>query len=187
MGMSGFPVHSVYRALDNPYFDRFVRNRRKAYGMPPISRRSGLFQMMRVLKSGGYLGLVVDQDTKEDPVFVDFFGRSASTAPGPAVLARRTGAALVPMFITRNTDTTQTIHIHEPIICERSSNENEDIQTATAAFTLAIEQQIRKDPAQWSWSNWRWRTQPYGKDNTAKIPKKTLLKRFRLFVDRFRK
>jgi len=90
------------------------------------------------------------------------------------------------MFIVRNPDDTQTIHIHEPIFCESSGDEPCDIRTATAAFTRAIELQIRQDPAQWPWNTWRWRTQPHGKDAGAKIRKRNRLKRIGRFFKRMR-
>ncbi len=99
------------------------------------------------------------------------------------MLARRTGAAIVPMFIVRNPDDTQTIRIHEPVFCARSNDEQRDIQDATAAFTHAIEQEIRQDPAQWAWNNWRWRTQPHGKDDAAKIRKKNYFKRLQKYLN----
>lgn len=132
---------------------------------------------LATLRAGGILGIISDENRRRGGVFVDFFGRSASTATGPAVLARRTGAPIVPMFMVCNPDGSQSVRIHEPIFCERSSDDHADILAATAAFTKAIERQIRQDPSQWPWNNWRWRTQPFGRDPGAKIRKKFSRKR----------
>lgn len=151
-----------------------------------VPEKQFLKNTLSMLRSGGIVGIIADENRRRGGIFVDFFRRSASTAPGPAALARRTGAAIVPMFIVRNPDDTQTIHIHAPIFCTRCANAQAEIQEATALFTKAIELQIRQDPAQWPWNNWRWRTQPYGKDPDAKIRKKNTYKRIRRFFRRMR-
>jgi KDO2-lipid IV(A) lauroyltransferase len=179
LSTEGYASLTVVRDLENPagsaIYARF-RELIELPSIPTVPEKKFFKAALGLLRSNGILCIIADENKRRGGVFVDFFGRNASTAPGPAVLARRTGAAIVPMFIVRNPDDTQTIHIHEPIACTRSSDQQSDIQDATAAFTLAIEQQIRQDPTQWPWNNWRWRTQPHGKDESAKIRKKNYLK-----------
>jgi Kdo2-lipid IVA lauroyltransferase/acyltransferase len=179
----------VVRDLESPsgsaMYDR-CREFIRLPSLPTIPEKNFFKTTLSLLRAGGIVCLIADENKRRGGVFVDFFGRSASTAPGPAALARRTGAAIVPMFIVRNPDDTQTIHIHEPIVCLRTGDEESDIRNATAAFTQAIEQQIRQDPAQWPWNNWRWRTQPLGKDPNAKIRKRNTLKRMYKFFQRSR-
>lgn len=183
----GYQFLMVVRDLESPsgsaMYDR-CRELIELQALPTVPEKKFFKTALGLLRSNGILGIIADENKRHGGVFVDFFGRSASTAPGPAVLARRTGAAIVPMFIVRNPDDTQTIRIHEPVFCARSKNEQRDIQDATAAFTHAIEQEIRQDPAQWAWNNWRWRTQPHGKDNAAKIRKKNYFKRLQKYFKR---
>jgi len=183
----GYQFLMVVRDLESPAGSAMYARCRELIelqALPTVPEKIFFKNALGLLRANGILGIIADENKRHGGVFVDFFGRSASTAPGPAVLARRTGAAIVPMFIVRNPDDTQTIHIHEPVFCARSSDEQRDIQTATAAFTHAIEQEIRHDPAQWPWNNWRWRTQPHGKDAAAKIRKNNPLKRIRNFFNR---
>jgi KDO2-lipid IV(A) lauroyltransferase len=189
LSTEGYTSLTVVRDLESPVGSAMYARLRELIELPAIPtvpEKKFFKAALGLLRSGGILYIITDENKRHGGVFVDFFGRNASTAPGPTVLARRTGAAIVPMFIVRNPDNTQTIHIHEAIFCAHTDNEQRDIREATAAFTLNIEQQIRQDPAQWPWNNWRWRTQPHGKDESAKIHKKNLLKSAQKFLSRRR-
>jgi len=189
LSKEGYTSLTVVRDLDSPAGSAMYARCRELItldALPTVPEKKFFKGTLRLLRSNGILCIISDENKRHGGVFVDFFGRNASTAPGPAVLARRTGAAIVPVFIIRNSNDTQTIHIHEAIICARSDDAQRDIQDATAAFTQAIEQQIRQDPTQWPWNTWRWRTQPHGKDESAKIHKRNLFTRVRKFFKRFR-
>jgi KDO2-lipid IV(A) lauroyltransferase len=187
MTQEGYTFLTVIRDLKTPAGSAMYARCRefiKLPALPTVPEKNFFKTALSLLRKGGILCIIADENKRHGGVFVEFFGRNASTAPGPASLARRTGAAIVPTFIIRNPDDTQTIHIHKPIFCAHSSDEQHDILDATAQFTKVIEQQIRQDPAQWSWSNWRWRTQPHGKDAAAKIRKKNYFKRLRKYFKR---
>ncbi|MHC4660457.1 MAG: lysophospholipid acyltransferase family protein [Planctomycetota bacterium] len=161
MAMCGFPVHSVYRSLDNPFFDAYVRSARERAGMKAISRRGGLREMVRVLRDRGYLGLVIDQDTKEDPVFVDFFGRKASMFKTPAALALRTGAAIIPGVALRTERPFRyEMYAGPPIAPSETGDYERDIEATSQNIASAFEKWIRKYPEQWLWAHNRWKTQP---------------------------
>jgi len=186
---AGYRFLMVIRDLKRPSGSAMYARCRDLIGLravPTAPEKQFLKATLGMLRSGGILGIIADENRRRGGVFVDFFGRSASTATGPAVLARRTGAPIVPMFMVRNPDDTQTIRIHAPIFCQRGADDHADILTATAAFTKAIESQIRQDPSQWPWNNWRWRTQPFGRDPGAKIRKRNTRKRIRRFFKRMR-
>ena len=101
----------------------------------------------------------MDQNTRKDMVFVDFFARSAATAKGIAVFALRTGAPVVPAFIVRE-GKYHKIFIGDPIYAHSSENADNDIQRYTAQFSKVIESYIRQYPDQWFWLHNRWKTQP---------------------------
>lgn len=134
---------------------------------------------LKTLSRNGILCLISDENKRTGGVFVDFFGRTASTPPGPAALALRTGAAIVPVFIVRNPDNSQRIIVEEEIPWEKTGDSAADVRDITTRFTAAIEQRIRADLAQWMWTNFRWRTQPDGPSDAAKLKKFQPLKRLR--------
>ena len=102
-----------------------------------------------------------------------FFGQKASTAIGPAVLALRTGAPIVPVFIIRENDNTHTIIIEPEIEYEPSGDPDRDIYTITSTFTRIIESYVRRYPSQWPWISNRWREKPPRK--RVKVKKRDLL------------
>ena len=79
----------------------------------------------------------------------------------------------------RNSDNSQKIVIGEEIKWEKTDNSEQDTKIITAAFTQIIEKYVRKYPDQWLWTNFRWRTQPEGQSDKAKIRKKGLLKKIK--------
>jgi Kdo2-lipid IVA lauroyltransferase/acyltransferase len=131
---------------------------------------------LKVLNSNGVLCLISDENKRHGGIFVDFFGHPASTPPGPAALALRTGAALVPVFLIRNQDNSQTIIIEKELAWKKTVSPDRDVQEITARFTKIIEHYVRKDLSQWMWTNFRWRTQPWGQSDEAKLKKKKVLK-----------
>ena len=119
----GYQFLMVVRDLESPAGSAMYARCRELIelqALPTVPEKIFFKTALGLLRSNGILGIIADENKRHGGVFVDFFGRSASTAPGPAVLARRTGAAIVPMFIVRNPDDTQTIRIHEPVFCARS-------------------------------------------------------------------
>ena len=76
--------------------DQLLNEYRGLVGLEPYARGNALVAAMKALKSGHILGFVADQDAKASGVFVEFFGRLASTPQGPAVFAQRCGAPVAP-------------------------------------------------------------------------------------------
>ena len=116
--------------------------------------------MIKVLKSGGSVALLIDQDTKVKTVFVDFFGISAATPVGATMMAMKTGAAVVPTYIHLGEDGMQHMRIHPEIEMRMSGDEEADLIYNTQQLTHFLEEAIRKHPAQWVWMHERWKTRP---------------------------
>jgi Kdo2-lipid IVA lauroyltransferase/acyltransferase len=133
---------------------------RNAHGAIAIERGKETFRMIKVLKSGGSVALLIDQDTKVKTVFVNFFGKPAATPVGATVLALKTGAAIVPTYVHLGDDGMQHMHILPEIPMEKTGNEDIDVLINTQALTKFIEDTIRKYPEQWVWMHERWKTQP---------------------------
>ena len=147
--------------------------------IPTLPERQFYKDALKLLRKNGVLCLIADENKRHGGIFVNFFGRKASTAPGPAGLALRTGAKIIPVFMTRYCDNSQKIIIGKEIKWAKTNNPVKDTQTITAAFTHSIEEYVRKYPDQWLWTNFRWRTQPEGQSDEAKIRKKNSLKKIK--------
>jgi KDO2-lipid IV(A) lauroyltransferase len=99
-------------------------------------------------------------------VFVDFFGKSASTTAGIARVALHTGAAVVPGYAYWDESIQKYRLRFKPALeLVRSGDSERDVFENTQRFAKALEEIIRKHPDQWVWVHKRWKTRP--KDEPA--------------------
>ncbi|MBM3263187.1 MAG: lysophospholipid acyltransferase family protein [candidate division Zixibacteria bacterium] len=152
LAYKGYGVTVVAAALYDSRLDTLLRDRRSAGGLHVVYRDRATTAVLRALRKGHVVGLLVDQDTRVPSVFVPFFDRPAYTPVGPAVLAERTGAPIVPMAIRRLPDDTHLITIEPPLPSGLS------VEETVRRYTSAIERFIREDPAEWVWMHDRWKT-----------------------------
>ena len=160
----GYPMSFLARRVDNPLVERLAENNRSRFGNRSIDKKGSLREVLKTLKAGGVVGILADlNSSREEGVFVDFFGLPACTTAGVATLALRTGAVVLPGYILW--DEQQKIHrlCFEPEIeTINTGNQKEDIVTNTARYTKVLENVIRRHPDQWLWIHRRWRTRPIG-------------------------
>ncbi len=86
---------SVYQKLGNRFIDAHVRRTRGQTGLELFDRQQGFQPVIDLLRSGGGVGVLSDQHAGDHGLWTPFFGRLASTSPLPALLAKRTRAALI--------------------------------------------------------------------------------------------
>ena len=152
----GLAMRVVGRRLDEPDLQELLLAARRRFGTETIERGApgSSRRLLRSLREGGALGMLIDQDTKVEGVWVDFFGRPAYTPVGAAKIAAKVGAAVVPSFIERRADGRHLARFLPPIDLPEGPAE------ATARMTAAIEAQVRRVPEQWVWMHRRWRRRP---------------------------
>jgi Kdo2-lipid IVA lauroyltransferase/acyltransferase len=158
MALRGLNPNIIGTPLKDKKLNDLLWEYRNAHGAIAIERGKETFRMIKVLKSGGSVALLIDQDTKVKTVFVNFFGMPAATPAGATVLAMKTGAAIVPTYIHLGDDGMQHMHILPEIPMQVTGNEESDIVINTQLLSDFIEQQIRKYPDQWVWMHERWKT-----------------------------
>ncbi len=163
MAIAGIKAAAVYRLVNNPYVDLYLRSQRnllypgglfaKAGGMKAgqdAARMIGSY-----VKQGGRLAFLTDlYDRKGIPV--PFFGEDAKTNPFPALLARRTGSRV---FMGRCIRVGKKSHFKVEIRelkVPRTDNTKADIEEITKNMQKQYEEWIREYPEQWMWSNRRW-------------------------------
>jgi len=160
----GHPLHFLVRPIKNRRVDELINAYRCLSGNRPIEKNKSARTIFKVLNDGGTVGILSDHNTsREEGVFVDFFGIPASTTSGLARIALRTDAAVVPGFLSW--DYARKIYRlrFEPAVeLVRSDNEEADVRENTARFTRVIEDYIRSHPDQWLWVHKRWKTRPPG-------------------------
>jgi Kdo2-lipid IVA lauroyltransferase/acyltransferase len=146
--------------LKDERLNELLWNYRNMHGAIAIERGRETFRLVKVLKSGGSVALLIDQDTKVKSRFVNFFGKPAATPVGATVLAMKTGAAIVPTYVHLGKDWQQHMHILPEIPITLTGDDEADMVSNTQRLTDFIEGVIRKYPEQWVWMHERWKTKP---------------------------
>ncbi len=160
-GFLGYPIAMVTRPLDNPWLDGLLRRGRMRSGNEVIPKRSAARGMIRALRHGWCVAIVIDQDTRgADHVFVDFFGRPAATTPALARLALRTGAPVVPVFGVPRPGGRYRIEYLPEVQVEPTGDRARDVVALTQECTRIIEDRIRDRPDLWLWIHRRWKRRP---------------------------
>ncbi|MEO1695319.1 MAG: lysophospholipid acyltransferase family protein [Pseudomonadota bacterium] len=157
---------AIYRSVNNPYVDTYLRDQRKdlypggLFGRGRVDGDHGDDQktaraITAFVRDGGRLGMVCDlYDRKGIPV--PFFGHDARTQAIGAMIARRTGARIWLARCVRLGEASRfeidLVELHVP----RTGNMSEDVRTAMVGMQQQFEEWIREHPEQWMWSNRRW-------------------------------
>jgi KDO2-lipid IV(A) lauroyltransferase len=154
------PTHTVARPLDNPRLDDLFTALRERGGNRVIRKRDAVQAVLQALRRGETVGIMIDQHIQErEGVVVPFFGRPASTAFAPALIAMRSGAAVMSLAIVREGRGRFRVVVGDEVPIRRSGDLKTDVVENTARFTAAIETFIRKHPDHWFWVHRRWKTQ----------------------------
>lgn len=164
LAMKGFVTNVVGAPVYDPRLDDLVVKNRIHAGMKYISREpvtSATKEVLGALRRNEVIGLLIDHDTNHVAnVFIDFFGRKANTPVGPAVLAMKTGAAVVPMVIHSLEDGTHLVQVEKELVLNFSGDGDKDRIYNTQLCSDAIERFIRRYPTHWVWMHERWKRQP---------------------------
>jgi KDO2-lipid IV(A) lauroyltransferase len=164
LSLLGHPLSFLVRRIDNPKVERLVDDSRTRFGNKTLDKLSAARSMVKILRTGGTLGLLLDLNTLDDEaIFVDFFGIPASTNFMVAKLALRTQAPIIPIFAPWEEEREKfVLRIQQPVSIESKGNEEEDVLRLTAMLSLVVEENVRRYPDQWLWIHKRWKTRPPG-------------------------
>lgn len=155
------PFVFIYRVLDNLFLENSITAVRASYGNISLSKEKAMRPIIRLLKKGETINLLIDQNEAwYEGIFVDFFNRKACATSGLALLAMHTESPVLPAFTRRLPDGKYLLEIGQEVKIIRSKNRDDDIFINTANFNKIIEQQVRRYPEQWFWLHQRWKTRP---------------------------
>lgn len=146
----GYPVGGLYRPMSNRFFNPHYVNAISKIGTPVFPRgREGLSDMIRFLKGGGMVGIVLDQHVNQgEPL--NFMGKKAMTSLSVGQMALRYNAAVIPTYGIRRDDGKFDLIVESPI-------EESDAISITQALNHSLEKQVHAHMDQWMWTHRRWR------------------------------
>jgi len=161
--MIGYPLNIIYRPLDLSFLDRFFIMLRSRFGAKTTPKTNSMFKIFKSLKQGEIIAVLMDQNVDwYEGVFVDFFGHRACTNKGMALLALKTQAPVVPVFLVREGKGFKAEFGPEvPLI--KTGDMTKDIEANTRQYNKIIEEFIQRYPDQWFWVHQRWKTKPFSR------------------------
>jgi KDO2-lipid IV(A) lauroyltransferase len=168
----GYPVDIIIRNLRDPDTGQYVLKLCERGGIKVIlsyPRREVIGKTIKALRNNEMVMILMDQNSGEGGVWVNFFGKLAATPVGPIVFALRTKSIILPMFIVREGLAKHCIHILPPQELEIKDNVDETIILSAIKLTKIIESRINNHPSHWGWIHRRWKTEPSEKDRTARF------------------
>jgi KDO2-lipid IV(A) lauroyltransferase len=161
LGLLGFKTHAIARPLDNPFLDDFLRSFRERTGQGLLAKKGDFDQIQDLLANGGVLATLADQDAGPRGVFVDYFGRPASTHKAVALMALEYNVPMLVLGIRKRGEPLRYQAMCEDLILpEEYAGKSDAVKAITQRFTAALERIVRTAPEQYFWFHRRWKHQP---------------------------
>jgi KDO2-lipid IV(A) lauroyltransferase len=159
----GFPTSSVARPLDNPYLSEFVFGVREKQGQRIIAKKGATEDVVEVIEGNGAVAFVADQNAGTKGLFVDFFGRKASTYKSIGLLAMQYETPVIIGYSRRINDEFRfAVGAQDIIYPQDWKTQDDPLRYITQRYTKALEDIVRQDPGQYWWVHRRWKTRPKG-------------------------
>jgi len=163
MGLFGFDVYSIARPLDNKFINRYLYGVRRRAGQKIVDKKGAAELMQKIASTGATLCFVADQDAGRKGIFVDFFGRPASTYKSIGLLAITNNIPIVAGYSRRiGNHFYFEIGATRIIFPEEWADKDDPLKWVTAEYTKAIEEFVRQEPSQYWWLHRRWKHKPRG-------------------------
>ena len=161
LGLFGFNVYSIARPLDNKFISRYLYDVRRRAGQKIIDKKGVSAIISSIASSGATVCFIADQDAGRKGIFVDFFGRPASTYKSIALLAITHNLPIGVGYSRRVANRFYfEIGVNRIIFPQEWADRDDPIEWITAEYTKAIEDFIRTDPGQYWWLHRRWKHRP---------------------------
>ncbi len=193
LALMGFPIHAVYRPLDMPLMDAWVRRTRERRGLMLIDKFEAVRQMPEILRSGGQVGFIADQNAGDRGLFVPFFNRLASTYKSIGLMAMKfdipvicgTARRLVPWrdhaagdLTSRGAGLTRfdgesfryCLDVNDVIHPHDWKDQPDPLFYITARYRRALEQMVRAAPEQNLWLHRYWKSRPRHEHQGKPLP-----------------
>jgi KDO2-lipid IV(A) lauroyltransferase len=161
----GFETTSIARPLDNPYVNHWLLGVRERQGQRIIAKKGATEEVIETLSRHGAVGFIADQNAGPKGIFVDFFGRKASTYKSIGLLAMQYDVPIVVGYARRIDHSFKfRMGMTDIIYPEHWKSQPDPLRYITQRYTAAIESFVREDPGQYLWVHRRWKTRPKGEE-----------------------
>lgn len=154
--VQGFKANLFVGMQSNRKVDEMINDFRRELGVGIIYTNQGVGEVVRALRRNELVAIAPDQHSPGG-LTIDFFGRPAATARGPAVFSIRSGAPIVPVVLRRERYDRHVVMAGEAICPPKDGDLESRVRRMTSAYTEFFEDCIRMYPEQWWWTHRRWK------------------------------
>jgi KDO2-lipid IV(A) lauroyltransferase len=159
LALEGYSISILVNQPRDGQFAKLMddyRSRVKQRTIHARPRLDALHELSRVLRHNEVVVIIADEYRKRDGIRVSLFGRKVLARRGPATLASRTGAVVVPACMVRQPDDTLRLIIEPELELVRPGKAKADIRENTLRITQWLERTVSNHPDQWNWMNIHW-------------------------------
>lgn len=163
LSLFDFNTYTVARPLDNKFINKYLYSVREQAGQRIIDKKGAAELIAKISSNGATLCFIADQDAGKKGIFVDFFGRKASTYKSIGLLAITNNIPIGVGYSRRFGNRFYfEIGVNRIILPEEWAGKDDPLEWITAEYTKAIEEFVRQDPGQYWWVHRRWKHRPKG-------------------------
>ena len=159
LAMEGYPVYVLVNQPKHGRFTELLDNYRLKIQQRTIHarpRQQALRELGRVLRRNEIAVVIADEHRRGGGIEVPFFGRTVSARRGPATVALRTGAAVVPAYLLREADHSLRLVVEPELELVRDQKSKPEVRENMLRITQWLERIVRSYPDQWNWMNVQW-------------------------------
>ena len=158
MSIMGYQVTYVVTSQTNRLVEEWMNRMRQSVDIETVHRNKAVKGVLSAHKRNRIVAMLCDQDAGRAGVFVDFFGRPASTPRGPALFHLKSGVPIVFVSAPRGSDGKYRLTFDEMKFDDLTGSRERDEQIIMQKITTRLEAEVRAYPEQWFWLHRRWKT-----------------------------
>jgi len=158
--LKGFSYKAIAREQKPYMLNSMLNSYRESKGCKILMKGPAVREAITALRSNGIVGMLVDQDAGKKGVFVDLFGRKASSNRGVMEIALKTGATIIPGFAIREKGPFIRFKLFGPLIFQQGLSKEESVKDGFRQYIECLEETISEYPDQWLWQHRRWKSTP---------------------------
>lgn len=172
LAVLGYDINAIARPIDNPLINDWLLGIRERKGLKIITKWDATDRMLAVLRNGGALGFIADQNAGDRGMFVPFFGRLASTYKSIGLLAMRKNVPVVCGYAHRiDPGFRFEIGVVDVIRPADWEQQPDPLYYITARYARALETMVRLKPEQYLWMHRRWKSRPRHERDGKPMPR----------------
>ena len=160
LAIENYPSWVLINQPRNHQFAKFMDDYRLKVQQRTIHarpRREALRKLYEILRGNELAVVIADEYRRNNGIHLPFFGHTVIARRGPATLALRTGAAVVPVYLIHDKSQCLKMIVEAELDLIRNDRDKAAIKENTLRMTQWLEKTVRIYPEQWNWMNIHWR------------------------------